>query len=243
MIGLRSESEYHDQEYMTPLQVAIDGPVAAGKGDISARLARELGLVYVYTGAMYRALALDCLEQKIPLKDAQKIMVRLSTVSIDLVDPDPNSEYAYKVLLNGRDVTERISHPDVSMGASDVSTIPEVRVEMVKRQKKIAEGKRVVMEGRDIGLRVLPQAQLKIYLTASPEERSRRRQLQWQKKGITKTFEEVFADTLKRDTQDTERPVDPLQKLPEAWQLDTTGLSQEEVVAKIKEELARRNLL
>lgn len=229
--------------FMKPLQIAIDGPVASGKGDISARLAKEFGLVYVYTGAMYRALALSCIEKNIPLKDEKKVLGLFSEINIDLVDPDPGSEYAYKVLLNGQDVTERITHPDTSMGASDVSTIPAVRVEMVDRQQKIAQNKRVVMEGRDIGLRVLPEAQLKIYLTASLEERARRRQKQWQEKGISKTFEEVLKETRERDEQDMHRPIDPLQKLPDAWELDTTTLNQEQVVAKIKEELERRNLL
>lgn len=230
-------------EIMTPLQIAIDGPVASGKGDISARLAKTFGLVYIYTGAMYRALALACIEQKISLKDKAEVLRELSEINIDLVDPDTGSDYAFKVLLDGKDVTERISHPDVSMGASDVGTIPEVRVLMVERQKKIAEGKRVVMEGRDIGLRVLPNAQLKIYLNASLEERAKRRQLQWAGKGINKTYQEVLLDTKERDKQDMGRSADPLQKLPDAWELDTTGLTQNEVVEKIKHELMRRQLL
>ena len=228
---------------MTPLQIAIDGPVASGKGDISARLAKELGLVYVYTGAMYRTLALACLENNVPLKDEGKVLELLAKINVDLVDPDKTSEYSYKALLDGRDVTERITHPDTSMGASDVSTLPHVRVEMVKRQQKIAQNKRVVMEGRDIGLRVLPNARLKIYLTASLSERAKRRQLQWESKGIKKTFGEVLKETRERDRQDMERSIDPLQKLPDAWELDTTRLKQEQVVTKIKEELVHRHLL
>ncbi len=236
-------SKLEELNFMKPLQIAIDGPVASGKGDISARLAKEFGLVYVYTGAMYRALALACIESEVPLKDQEKVLAMFSKINIDLVDPDQGSEYAYKVLLNGRDVTERVTHPDTSMGASEVGTLPMVRVEMVKSQQKIAENKRVVMEGRDIGLRVLPDAQFKIYLTASVEERAKRRQVQWESKGIVKPFDEVLKETKERDDQDMKRATDPLQKLPDAWELDTTSLNQEEVVAKIKAELERRHLL
>lgn len=228
---------------MTPLQIAIDGPVAAGKGDIAGRLAKELGLLYIYTGAMYRMLALACIEKDIPLKDPERVLPLLQTISIELVEPDPNSQYAYKALLDDVDVTERITEQDAAMGASDVAVIPEVRQFMVSRQQEIAESKRVVMEGRDIGLRVLPQAQLKIYLTASVEERGFRRWLQFKEKGIQKSRDEVLADTKLRDDQDMTRPTDPLQKLPDAWKLDTTGMTQEEVVGRIKEELIKRNLL
>ncbi|MCL4359899.1 (d)CMP kinase [Patescibacteria group bacterium] len=228
---------------MKPLQIAIDGPVAAGKGDISARLAREIGLVYIYTGAMYRALALACITRSVPRKEADRVLAVLGDTDIDLVEPDKDSAFPYKVLLGGTDVTDRISDPDVSMGASDVSTIPEVRQEMVKRQQEIARGKRVVMEGRDIGLRVLPDARLKIYLTASLEERVKRRQLQWQAKGITKPFDEVYEETKDRDAQDMGRSTDPLQKLPDAWLLDSTGMTQEQVVNAVKTELHKRQLL
>ena len=228
---------------MTPLQIAIDGPVAAGKGDIAGRLAKELGFLYIYTGATYRMLALACIEKDIPLKDPERVLPLLQTISIELVEPDSNSQYAYKALLDDVDVTERITDQDAAMGASDVAVIPEVRQFMVKRQQEIVQSKKVVMEGRDIGLRVLPEAQLKIYLTASVAERAHRRWLQFQTKGIEKSPDEVLADTELRDNQDTTRPTDPLQKLPDAWELDTTGMTQEEVIARIKEELVRRKLL
>ena len=228
---------------MIPLHIAIDGPVAAGKGDIAARLAKELHLTYIYTGAMYRMLALACIEKHISLKDPKRILSLLNEITIDLVESDPDSPYAYKALLNGKDVSERITQHDTAMGASDVSSVPEVRVFMIRCQQELAQGKRVVMEGRDIGLRVLPHAQLKIYLTASLEERAKRRWLQWQEKGIEKTLEEVIEDTRQRDTQDMTRAKDPLQKLPDAWELDTTNMAQDEVVSQIKTELKKRNLL
>lgn len=226
-----------------PLQIAIDGPVAAGKGDIASRLAKKFNLVYIYTGVMYRALALACLQAGISFKDAPRVIQLLLQSKIELVEPSPGSERSYKVLLDGEDVTERLLNQDVAMAASDVGTIPEVRIEMVRQQQRLAQGRRVVMEGRDIGLRVLPQAQLKIYLTASQVERARRRFKQWQEKGTPKTFAETLEDTKNRDLQDTTRAVDPLQKLPDAWELDTTGLTQEEVVAHIETELKQRNLI
>jgi len=226
-----------------PLQIAIDGPVAAGKGDIASRLAQELGLLYVYTGAMYRALALACLRQGISLKDEAKVISLLGTTGIDLLPSGPNDPHPYKVILNQKDVTEQIFRQEVAMGASDVSTIARVRVWMVSRQQEIAQGKSVVVEGRDIGLRVLPKAQLKIYLTAAVEERAKRRWLQFKERGIDQNFAEVLADTQARDLQDTTRTVDPLRKLPDAWELDTTDLNQAEVVAEIKQELQRRHLV
>lgn len=232
-----------NHEHMTMLQIAIDGPVAAGKGDIAARLAQELHIAYVYTGAMYRMLALACIERRISLKEPKLILSLLNDITIDLVEPDSDSPYAYKALLDGKDVSERITRPDVAMGASDVSVIPQVRTFMVLRQQELAQGRNVVMEGRDIGLRVLPHAQLKIYLTASLEERAKRRWLQWKEKGVDKTLKEIIEDTRKRDAQDMARATDPLQKLPEAWELDTTNMPQVEVVKRIVTELNKRNLL
>ena len=227
----------------SPLSIAIDGPVAAGKGDIAARLANELHITYVYTGAMYRMLALACIEKHISLKDPKRIVTLLSEVTLDLVEPDSDSPYAYKALLDGIDVSERITEHDTAMGAAEVSIIPEVRAFMVKRQQELALGKRVVMEGRDIGLRVLPHAQLKIYLTASLVERAKRRLLQWKEKGIKKSLDEVIEDTKQRDTQDMTREIDPLQKLSTAWELDTTNMTKDEVIWEIKTELKKRNLL
>lgn len=227
----------------SPLQIAIDGPVAAGKGDIAARLAKELNLVYINTGAMYRMLALACLEKNVPWKDESAVMQVLDASHLDLQPPIPGSEKTYQAILNQKDVTDRLLDPDVSRGSSDVATLPLVRKKMVELQKKMAVGKRVVMEGRDIGLRVLPDSQLKIYLIASPEERARRRWEQWKQKGIEKPFEEVLAETKIRDTQDMGRTTDPLQKLPDAWELDTTNKSQEEVVTSILSQLKQRNLV
>lgn len=226
-----------------PLQIAIDGPVAAGKGDIAARLAVKFGLTYIYTGAMYRALAIACIKKGIGFKDEPQVLSLLSTINIDFGIPDKGSDKTFIILLNNEDVTQEIMSQDVAMGASDVSVIAQVRKILVEHQKDIAKGKRVVMEGRDIGLRVLPKAQLKIYLTASVEERAKRRFMQWQAKGQKKTFEETLTDTKNRDIQDMNRAADPLKKLPDAWELDTTDLSQDQVIEKISEELTKRNLV
>lgn len=227
----------------TPLQIAIDGPVASGKGDIAGRLAKELNLTYIYTGAMYRMLALACIEAGISTKNQVAVIGVLQKVTMSLLPPAMTSTHPFVAILDGADVTERIFKQDVAMGSSDVGTIHAVRLWMVARQQEMAKDKSVVMEGRDIGLRVLPGAQLKIFLTATLEERSHRRWLQFQQKGIKKTREEVLEDTKGRDIQDTTRSVDPLQKLPDAWELDTTGMIQEEVVIRIKEELVHRSLL
>ncbi len=228
---------------MKSLQIAIDGPVAAGKGDIAARLAKELHLLYIYTGAMYRMLALACIHEQVSLKDENTIMAVLGKSTIELVRPKKGSTATFIAKLNGKDVTERIMEPDAASGASDVSVFPRVRAVMVARQREMAKGQPVVMEGRDIGLRVLPNAQLKVYLTATLEERARRRYEQWKQKGIDHPIKQVIEETRLRDKQDSERATDPLQKLPDSWVLDSTDLSQEEVVDAIVGELRKRRLL
>jgi cytidylate kinase len=225
------------------LQIAIDGPVAAGKGDIAARLAKELHLLYIYTGAMYRMLALACIEHGVSLRDEHAVFAVLEQSSIELVKPEKNSKETFFAKLNSMDVTERIMAPDTARGASDVAQFPSVRKVMVARQQKLADDQSVVMEGRDIGIRVLPHAQLKIFLTASLEERAKRRHEQWKQKGIEKSLSDVIEETRIRDKQDTERATDPLQKLPDSWELDSTALTQEEVVDIIKKELQKRGLI
>jgi cytidylate kinase len=192
---------------------------------------------------MYRALALACVREGISFKDSPRVIPLLARFRIDLEKPDEESLRPYTVLLNGEDVTAELFTPHIDSGSSDVSTLIEVRRFMVDRQKGMAEGKPVVMEGRDISLRVLPHAQLKIYLTASLEERAKRRYKQFQEKGVNKIYTEVLEETRKRDIQDSTRAIDPLTKTSDHWELDTTGLSQEEVVQKIKNELSRRQLI
>jgi len=227
-----------------PLQIAIDGPVAAGKGDIAARLGKKLHLTYIYTGAMYRMLALACISANISLSDTQKVEKMLASIHMELAPaPEGATDRVTTAILNGVDVTDRIMAPDTALGASDVGMIPSVRKKMVELQQEMAKGRAVVMEGRDIGLRVLPDAQLKIYLTASIEERTKRRLEQWELKGIHKSFDEVLSDTKIRDQQDMNRDTDPLKKLPDSWVLDTTAMSQEQVVDHIIAQLTKRKLI
>lgn len=225
------------------VQIAIDGPVGSGKTDISARLATLLGFVFIYTGAMYRALALLCVQSGVDMRDAEATYALLSKHTIDLEPPHVDSKRPYRVLIDGNDVTEKLFTPAMDRGSSDVGVIPSVRKFMVDRQRELARGKSVIMEGRDIGLRVLPQASLKIYLTADPEERAKRRYEQYLKKGTVKTLEEMIADTKFRDLQDMSREADPLQKLPDSWVLDTTHMSQDDVIHAIIRELEKRNLI
>ena len=224
----------------TYIQIAIDGPVAAGKGDIALRLAKELGIVYIYTGAMYRALGLACIKRLVPMDDQKRVLKVLQSIHIDL-QYSPVNEKPYQVFLDGNDVTQRIIEQDTASAASAVGVHAAVRKEMVVKQKHIAEGKSVVMEGRDIGLRVLPDAQLKIYLTASIEERAKRRLEQFRINKIEKSYDEVLSDTKKRDEQDMGRVADPLMKLPDSWELDTTGMTQGQVVEAIKLELKKED--
>jgi CMP/dCMP kinase len=228
----------------TVLQIAIDGPVGAGKSDISDRLAKELGITYLYTGAMYRAAAWLCRKYNVPFKDEKGATELLNTHVIELTTGTPKSGRSYAVLVDNTDVTDQLFTPDIDQPTSDVSTLPEVRKFLVKRQQELAQGKSVVMEGRDIGKRVLPNAQLKIYLTADVTERANRRYEQWVKKGITnKTIADAQKETTDRDYQDMHRPYDPLEKLSDAWELDTTGMTQEEVIDTIKQELNKKWLL
>lgn len=231
-------------EHRKYLQIAIDGPVGSGKSDISARLAKKIGLTYLYTGAMYRALAWLCVKNNVPFKVAIKVMGMLRHHQIELTPPKKTDERGFSVAVDGVDITDELFTKQIDRGSSDVSTIAEARKFMVDLQQHMAQGRSVVMEGRDIGLRVLPHADLKIYLTASLEERARRRWEQKNKKfGIKESLSEVISDTRSRDTQDMTRKADPLVKLPDAWELDTTGMTQNNVVETIIGELRKRKLL
>lgn len=225
------------------LHIAIDGPVGSGKSDISRRLASEFGLTYIYTGAMYRALAYLCIVRSIPFTDVSGILSLLQQTEIELLPQEIDSKYPVKVVIHNEDCTRKLFTSTIDMAVPIVSKIELIRKEMVIRQQRMAQDRGVVMEGRDIGLRVLPDAQLKIYLTASLEERARRRWEQIKMKITDKKLTDVLYETQHRDTEDMTRPVDSLQKLPDAWELDTTDLTQDQVVEVIKTELTRRNLL
>ena len=223
--------------------IAIDGPVAAGKGTLASKLAEELHGFYLYTGAMYRCLALECINRGVAIDDEAAVEQVLPFVSIRFEGT--------KTFLNDVDVTERIQASDAANGASVVSVDPKVREDAVRKQQAIAKkairkGEIVVAEGRDTGTRVLPDAKLKIYLTATPEVRAKRRLAQFVNQGRQVDYEHVLAEVQERDERDKGRETDPLPSNPEDLGyviLDDSQMSEEETLGVIKKELQRRELV
>ncbi len=209
--------------------IAIDGPVGAGKSTVAKITAKKLNIIYVDTGAMYRAVGLYVTRKGLDTKKSEDVNSVLNEINLDV----KLSNEGQMIFLNGEDVTKLIRTPEISMAASNVSAIPEVRVKLVDMQRKLAETKSVIMDGRDIGTVVLPNATTKIYLNAELDERADRRYKELIKKGQDVTFEDVKADIVKRDTNDMSRAVSPLKKADDAIELDTTGLTLEEVVDKV----------
>ncbi len=209
--------------------IAIDGPVGAGKSTVAKITAKKLNIIYVDTGAMYRAVGLYVTRKGLDTKKSEDVNSVLGEINLDV----KLSNEGQMIFLNGEDVTKLIRTPEISMAASNVSAIPEVRVKLVDMQRKLAETKSVIMDGRDIGTVVLPNATTKIYLNAELDERADRRYKELIKKGQDVTFEDVKADIVKRDTNDMSRAVSPLKKADDAIELDTTGLTLEEVVDKV----------
>ena len=209
--------------------VAIDGPAGTGKGTITKLIAEELGLINIDTGAMYRCVTLEMLENGVKLEDITKIQEILNTIKIDMQSFNGN----LKFFLNGKNVTNKIRTQKVNEFVSQVSHIPMVRKEMVNLQRKMVVGKNVVMEGRDIGTNVFPNANVKIYLDASTEERAKRRYKQEKEKGSKITYEEVLENVIFRDENDKNSSVAPLKKAEDAVLVDTTNLTIEEVKQEV----------
>ena len=209
--------------------IAIDGPAGTGKGTISKLISERLGFVYVDTGAMYRAITLKMLRENIDVYELEKIENLLNTTKIDF-----ELSSIQKVLLDDEDVTREIRLPNVNEHVSPYSAVKIIREKMVELQRKIAEGKNVIMEGRDITTVVFPNAEIKIYLTATPEERAERRFKELIEKGIETTFEETLESINKRDYNDMNKEYGALQIAKDAIVIDTTNLSIEEVYEKIK---------
>ncbi|MCC8169089.1 MAG: (d)CMP kinase [Oscillospiraceae bacterium] len=217
---------------MKYISVAVDGPAGAGKSTISKNVAAQLGFVYIDTGAMYRAAALYAINNGIDIKKEADILIdRLDDIKIEM----KNIDGSHHVYLCGEDVSEIIRREDVSAGASSVAVIPEVREKLVAMQKKMAERDNVIMDGRDICSHVLPNAQVKIFLTASSEERARRRYKELLEKGVECDFETIKSDMEVRDKNDSSRAVSPLRVAEDATVVDTTGLDFEQSVRKIRE--------
>jgi CMP/dCMP kinase len=220
--------------------VAIDGPVAAGKGTVSRLVAERLNFLYVDTGAMYRVTAYLAIENSVPYTDEPALVAMLKKATIEMHNPKPDEKDGRltTVIVDGDDVSWKIRTEEVSAGASQVAQLKQVREILVQKQQEIARGQDVVMEGRDITYRVLPDAQMKIFLTGQDVVRAKRRHLQLQTRGTDVAFETVFNELVKRDQQDMERSVDPLKIVPEAWVVDTSDLAITQVVdlivAKVK---------
>ena len=211
------------------INVAVDGPAGAGKSTVSRAAAKAMGYIYVDTGALYRAVGVNALRNGIDTKDRQAVAESLSDISVNLVFE--NGEQ--KVLLNGEDVSAEIRTPDASMAASDVSAVPKVRDFLFDLQRNIASMNNCIMDGRDIGTVVLPNAKVKVFLTASPEERAMRRFRELSEKGSTVKYEEVLEDLIKRDYNDSHREVAPLKQADDAVLLDTTGMTLEQSVESL----------
>ena len=210
---------------MEEFHVAIDGPAGSGKTTVSRELARRLGFEYLDTGAMYRAVALFLDELGIPPEDEERIDEALSKVTMEYEKG--------KLYLNGREVGEEIRSARAGVLASNYAKVPTVRKHLTRLQREIAKGRKIVVEGRDIGTVVLPDADLKIFLTASVEERARRRWKELAEKGEDVSYEEILEQLKKRDEQDSNRKVAPLKPAEDAVVIDTTNMSVDEVVEKL----------
>jgi cytidylate kinase len=213
--------------------VAIDGPVSSGKTTISQLLAVQTGHTYLDTGAMYRAVAYLALMNGVDLDSESGLVAMLAHHAIAIV-ADPTTTAGYRVLIDGRDTEERLFDPDVAAVVSSVAAFPAIRADLVGRQRLIAEQGPVVMAGRDIGTVVLPAARNKFFLTASVDERARRRHAEFHQRGLDVPFDEVRAQIIERDRLDTTRAASPLRIAEGAITIDSTDLQPEQVVAKMR---------
>lgn len=212
------------------ISIAIDGPSGAGKSTISRKAAEKFGFIYVDTGAIYRTIGLATKIHGVSLDDTAAVVALLPTLEIELKYNDAGEQHMY---LDGNDVSRDIRLPEVSMLASKVSAIPEVRAFLVDMQRGMAEKYDVIMDGRDIGTVILPNADLKIFLTADVRDRARRRYEELRAKGMEKPFDEVLAEMEQRDEQDTKRAAAPLKAAEDAVLLDTSGNTLEESIDEV----------
>lgn len=209
------------------IAIAIDGPAGAGKSTIAKAAAKHLGFIYVDTGAMYRAIGLYTIRKGVDPMDTQSVVALLSEIEVSLARDENKAQL---VILNGEDVSSLIRTEQVSMAASRVSAIPEVRDFLLNLQRDMAKASDVIMDGRDIGTVVLPDAKVKIFLTASAEIRARRRYDELIAKGEQAVYEDVLADVIERDNNDMNRPIAPLKPAQDSILVDTSELNLEESI-------------
>ena len=224
---------------MKKISVAIDGPSGAGKSTLARQAAQALGFLYVDTGAIYRTVALACSRNEVSPQHPEQVASLLPSLKIDL---DYGADGVQRMLLNGEDVSDQIRTPEISMLTSAVSALPEVRSFLLEKQRELAQTRNVIMDGRDIGTVVLPQATVKIYLTADAEARAQRRCAELREKGMDVSFEDVLRDVRERDENDSNRKVSPLRRAEDARLVDTTLLDLEQslevLISVIREGMA-----
>ncbi|MGL4989974.1 MAG: (d)CMP kinase [Sarcina sp.] len=217
---------------MNKLSVAIDGPAGAGKSTIAKIVGKSLDLMYINTGAMYRAVTLKALENDIHFTETDKLIKLIDTMDIHFENDD--------LYLNGENINDKITHPSISKRVSEYASVREVRVKLVSIMQKMSNKYNVIMDGRDIGTVVLKDAPYKFFLTATAQERATRRFNELTQKGLTVDYNEILEDIIKRDNYDSTREVDPLRKADDAIEIDTTGLNIEEVVEEILKYINKR---
>ncbi len=221
---------------MKTYKIAIDGPAGVGKSTIAKRLASLFHFTYVDTGAMYRTIALYYIEKRLPLENEAVVLSHLNDIEISLryIDGMQN------IFLNGKNVTDLIRTPEVSTGSSQVAVIGGVREKLVKLQREIGEKQNVVMDGRDIGTKVFPDADVKLFLTATCEERAKRRMAEMREKGMEASYDEILESIRFRDENDSNRKIDPLKPASDAIMVDNTQDTLEQTVERIKNIIKER---
>ncbi len=218
------------------INIAIDGPSGAGKSTVSRAVAKRLGIIYVDTGAMYRSVGLYIKRSGTDPTNAESVTAQLSDIDVTIAYSDGQQH----IFLNGEDVSEQIRQNEISMYASKVSAIPEVRDHLLTLQRQLARQNSVIMDGRDIGTVILPDADLKVFITATPENRAKRRYDELIEKGQNVTYEKVLADMLERDKNDSSRTVAPAVAADDAVVFDNTGYKLEESVEYIMKLIGQR---
>jgi cytidylate kinase len=222
----------------TPSTIAIDGSAASGKSTVGKLLAQSLGYLYFDTGVMYRAVTWATLARAIDIEDIETVSSLAESLVIEVRPDGPDDGRQYTVLADGQDITWDIRSPEVEAAIGRVSSYPRVRAALIAQQRRIAAAGSIVMVGRDIGTVVLPEADLKIFMRASAEERARRRYEEAMAQGKPANFEKILAAIVERDRQDREKPISPMVPASDAIIIDTDNLSIEEVLAKVEQLVA-----